>query len=267
MEIDTNIINEPSNKLNSNTLLNKKNTDFFNKLKEKKSIKQASHDLTKHVATRWYRAPELILLQDQYGEAMDIWSVGCIFAELLTLNKKHKDRIVLFPGATCVTLSPNNEYRIKNSNFDQKTKRYKDQIEVIFDVIGTPSDEDMEFLSNENAKAFIKHLPHKERRSFKDLFPNLDDKGIEFIEMMLQFNPLKRPSASECLKHNYFDEIQTIKEKVPDLINYTNILQKIEENDNIPLNFEWEKEKELNFKKLTEYFIDLVKIYNKKTDW
>lgn len=39
--------------------------------------------LTSHVVTRWYRAPELILLQDDYTEAIDMWSVGCIFAELL----------------------------------------------------------------------------------------------------------------------------------------------------------------------------------------
>ena len=42
-----------------------------------------SSDLTKHVVTRWYRAPELILLNSQYTAAVDVWSVGCIFAELL----------------------------------------------------------------------------------------------------------------------------------------------------------------------------------------
>ncbi len=46
-------------------------------------------ELTGHVVTRWYRAPELILLEKDYGEAIDVWSVGCIFAELLTMMKEN----------------------------------------------------------------------------------------------------------------------------------------------------------------------------------
>ena len=57
--------------------------------------------LTKHVVTRWYRGPELILLQD-YTSAVDIWSIGCIFAELLSMQKesvdRYQQRMPLFPG-------------------------------------------------------------------------------------------------------------------------------------------------------------------------
>ena len=65
--------------------------------------------------TRWYRAPELILLEKDYTEAIDIWAVGCIFAELLTMMQEnfpnYQDRKPLFPGGSCFPLSPDNNNR------------------------------------------------------------------------------------------------------------------------------------------------------------
>ena len=52
-----------------------------------KMLKKTNKSLTKHVVTRWYRAPEVILAQDTYNYKIDIWSVGCIFAELLSMMK------------------------------------------------------------------------------------------------------------------------------------------------------------------------------------
>lgn len=81
--------------------------------------------LTKHVVTRWYRAPEVILAQETYNLKIDMWSVGCIFAELLSMMKENQshfmDRRPLFPGEACQLLSPsfadaednNNESDIK----------------------------------------------------------------------------------------------------------------------------------------------------------
>jgi mitogen-activated protein kinase 1/3 len=71
------------------------------------------------VVTRWYRAPEVILMLDYYTSAIDIWSVGCIFAELLSMMKENSatvfDRKPLFPGHSCYLLSPsNNEDDIKD---------------------------------------------------------------------------------------------------------------------------------------------------------
>ena len=51
--------------------------------------KKVTKGLTAHVVTRWYRAPEVILLADYYSSAIDIWSVGCIFAELLSMMKEN----------------------------------------------------------------------------------------------------------------------------------------------------------------------------------
>ena len=57
-------------------------------IKSKEIRKNMKRELTGHVVTRWYRAPEIILLEKDYGPAIDIWSVGCIFAELLGMQKE-----------------------------------------------------------------------------------------------------------------------------------------------------------------------------------
>jgi len=68
--------------------------------------------LSDHVVTRWYRPPEIILIEKQYGPAVDVWGIGCIFAELLQKQSEHMndpDTIKgspLFPGKSCFPLSP-----------------------------------------------------------------------------------------------------------------------------------------------------------------
>ena len=97
-----------------------------------------SRQLTKHVVTRWYRAPELILIQP-YGSAVDIWSLGCIFAELLSMQEgsvpTYQDRVPLFPGGSCYPLSGDTG----STSSDERL----DQLSVIFSVIGMPSEEDL----------------------------------------------------------------------------------------------------------------------------
>ena len=82
-------------------------------------------ELTGHVVTRWYRAPELILLEKDYGEAIDIWSAGCIFGELLSMMKENAascmERKPLFPGKSCFPLSPHNNPSEKLNGFPMDT--------------------------------------------------------------------------------------------------------------------------------------------------
>lgn len=97
-----------------------------------------SRQLTKHVVTRWYRAPELILIQP-YESAVDIWSLGCIFGELLSMQEgsvpNYQDRVPLFPGGSC--------YPLSGDQVSTDTKELQDQLSVIFSVIGMPSGEDL----------------------------------------------------------------------------------------------------------------------------
>ena len=95
--------------------------------------------LTKHVVTRWYRAPELILIQP-YTSAVDIWSLGCILAELLSMQEGsvpgYQDRAPLFPGGSC--------YPLSGDTGNMKDDERLDQLSVIFGVIGTPKVEDVQ---------------------------------------------------------------------------------------------------------------------------
>jgi len=79
-------------------------------VKTKNARGQMKRELTGHVVTRWYRAPEIILLEKDYGPGIDIWAVGCIFAELLGMMKENAptfmERQPLFPGKSCFPLSP-----------------------------------------------------------------------------------------------------------------------------------------------------------------
>jgi mitogen-activated protein kinase 1/3 len=90
--------------------------------------------MTEYVVTRWYRAPELLLSCDHYTAAIDVWSVGCILAELL-------GRRPLFPG-----------------------KDYVDQLKLIIKTLGPPSEDDLTFINSSKARAYIRALPQQEVR-------------------------------------------------------------------------------------------------------
>ena len=65
-------------------------------------------EMTSHIMTRWYRAPELILLEKDYGPAIDMWALGCIVGEMFSMIKAatYLDREPLFQGESCFPLSP-----------------------------------------------------------------------------------------------------------------------------------------------------------------
>ncbi|KAI3736962.1 hypothetical protein L2E82_26952 [Cichorium intybus] len=129
--------------------------------------------MTEYVVTRWYRAPELLLCCENYGTSIDIWSVGCIFAELL-------GRKPLFPGTECLN-----------------------QLRLIIGILGSQTEEEIEFIDNEKARKFIKSLPLSRRVSFVELYPQAQPMAIDLLEKMLVFDPLKRISVDEALNHPY----------------------------------------------------------------
>ena len=104
--------------------------------------------LTQHVVTRWYRAPELILLQEYYNAAIDMWSVGCIFAELLQTLERGKRPQPLFPGKTCFPLSARLYEKEQIERFGEEIRAETHQLMKIFEVIGTPPREDLESLDD-----------------------------------------------------------------------------------------------------------------------
>ncbi|KAH8703671.1 cmgc/cdk/pitslre protein kinase [Talaromyces proteolyticus] len=141
--------------------------------------------LTQLVVTLWYRSPELLLGAESYGPEIDIWSVGCIFGELLTTDP-------LFQG-----------------------KNEVDQLSKIFAVTGPPTQQIWPtFRSLPNAKSL--RLPPGSASSSGSLtnppllprskFPYLTNAGLHLLSSLLALNPAARPTAAECLKHPYFRE-------------------------------------------------------------
>ena len=137
-----------------------------------------SGNLTEYVTTRWYRAPEVILCPSQYSKAMDIWSIGCILGELMA-------RCPLFRG-----------------------ENYLDQIKKINDILGSPTEEDMSFILDPQARKFITDLPKTKKIEFNQIYPNSNPLAIDLLEKMLCFNPRNRINIEQCLNHDYFKEIR-----------------------------------------------------------
>lgn len=132
--------------------------------------------LTEYVATRWYRAPEIMLNSKGYSKAIDLWSVGCILGEMLA-NRP------LFPG-----------------------KHYLDQLNHIMSVLGSPCSDDLSCIINEKARNYLKSLPTKPKVSWQKVYPNASTKALELLDIMLTFNPSKRCSVEEALSHPYLEQ-------------------------------------------------------------
>eukprot|EP00559_Dactyliosolen_fragilissimus_P007205 CAMPEP_0184864126 /NCGR_PEP_ID=MMETSP0580-20130426/13872_1 /TAXON_ID=1118495 /ORGANISM="Dactyliosolen fragilissimus" /LENGTH=733 /DNA_ID=CAMNT_0027362781 /DNA_START=223 /DNA_END=2421 /DNA_ORIENTATION=- len=160
--------------------------------------------LTKHVVTRWYRAPELILIQP-YTSAVDIWSLGCILAELLSMQEGsvpgYQDRVPLFPGGSCFPLS--------GEGSKVKTNERLDQLNVIFEVIGMPSDEDLESVGKANE--YVKSLKMKAEKPLESIYPAADKEALDLLKKMLQFNPKKRCTADEALEHKFLKGVRRME--------------------------------------------------------
>ncbi|XP_051150986.1 mitogen-activated protein kinase homolog NTF3-like isoform X2 [Andrographis paniculata] len=133
--------------------------------------------MTEYVVTRWYRAPELLLCCDNYGTSIDVWSVGCIFAELL-------GRKPIFPGTESLN-----------------------QLKLIINILGSQTESDIEFIDNPKAKKYIKTLPYSLGTSFARLYPHAHPLAIDLLQKMLIFDPSKRISITEALQHPYISPL------------------------------------------------------------
>ncbi|XP_064422393.1 STKc_p38 domain-containing protein [Latimeria chalumnae] len=141
--------------------------------------RHAESEMTGYVVTRWYRAPEIILNWMHYTQTVDIWSVGCILAEMLRGE-------VLFPGTD-----------------------HMDQLKKILELTGTPQPYFVEKMQSKDARNYIKSLPCQEKKTFKHIFPTMDAKAVDILEKMLLLDPELRITAKDALSHPYLQAYRT----------------------------------------------------------
>ena len=132
--------------------------------------------LTEYVATRWYRAPEIMLSPKAYNTSIDMWSVGCILGEMLS-NRP------LFPG-----------------------KHYLDQLNLILGVVGSPSPDDLSCILNDKARTYLQSLPHRQKVPWARMYPKAHHLALDLLDKLLTFNPHKRVYVEDSLKHPYLSQ-------------------------------------------------------------
>jgi sporulation-specific mitogen-activated protein kinase SMK1 len=140
-----------------------------------KFLQPKSTPITNYVATRWYRAPELILSATNYSKSVDLWAVGCILVELY-------GRRPLFPG--------NNQVN---------------QIYEIIKVLGSPSPEMLRKLS---WKSLSPTRPHYSKTEWKQLYPFASELGLDLMERLLRWDPSTRLDINETISHKFLKPVR-----------------------------------------------------------
>jgi len=134
---------------------------------------KANPVLTDYVATRWYRPPEILLGSTSYQMGVDMWSVGCILGELLSGKP-------IFPGTSTMN-----------------------QLDRIMQVTGYPTPEDIESMKSPFAATMLESLPKNRPKPLAEMFPRASSEALDLLRLCFQFNPGRRISAKDALRHPY----------------------------------------------------------------
>lgn len=142
-------------------------------------LEQKTDNLTDYVATRWYRAPELLLGNEGYDEKIDVWSVGCVLAEMLL-------RKPFLMGTD-----------------------WKNQLFLILELLGKPAPETLGFVENAKAKDFLKNYEAKVAATFDSIFAKIkaDPQAVDLLKKLLLFDPTRRCTVETALAHPYLEDL------------------------------------------------------------
>ena len=132
---------------------------------------------TEYISTRWYRSPECLLTDGYYNYKMDIWGLGCVFFEILTLAP-------LFPGDDEI-----------------------DEVNKINYIIGSPSEELFQKFIKNSAHSNELKFEYQKGIGIQRYLTHVSPKVVDLINKMLEYDPDKRLTAKECLNHEYFKDL------------------------------------------------------------
>lgn len=155
------------------------------------------------VVTLWYRAPDVLLGSRTYSTSIDVWSAGCIMAEMIS-------GVPLFRG--------------RDNN---------DQLNQILRILGTPDEQTIKRLVNDSPEIQIRPFPRMPRVPFQQLYPKAHPLAIDLLEKLLKFDPTQRISAEEALRHPYFTTSQALGPAADgNATSNTNSLQQSQQQSN-----------------------------------
>ncbi|XP_019454862.1 PREDICTED: mitogen-activated protein kinase 19-like [Lupinus angustifolius] len=186
---------------------------------------------TDYIATRWYRAPELCgSVTYKYTPAIDIWSIGCIVAEVLRGK-------ALFPGKNVVH-----------------------QLVLMTDLLGTPSPEIIKGFRNSKARKCLTEMKKKLPVPFEKEFPNADPLALRLLQRLLSFDPKDRPTAEEALADPFFKNLAKV-EREPSCPPISNLDFEFERRQMTK-----EDIRELVYREILEYHPQMLKDYKNGTE-
>ena len=218
----------------------------INQLHQTKNLREGlKRSLTTAVVTPWYRAPELALLEKIYGVGIDMWSVGCIFAELMSMMRENIEtggtRAPLFTGQ----FGGGSMFQTADGLTGNTG-----QLDAIFDIIGTPTLSQTSFLSDSVTASYLHKMPHKKKMSLQFLFPGSDPEMLSFLEGLIDFNPYLRMDMSSALGHPFLRDVRdTQREKELAKVGNEIELEFEEEGDEIEI----DRLRELFLKEIANY--------------
>jgi len=139
--------------------------------------KEKGRLLTEYVVTRWYRAPEIMCSKKMYDEAIDVWAVGCIFAEFFLKRP-------LFPG-----------------------RDHLDQLKLIFHILGSPPKGALDWVQDPAAKKWIQNRKPAKGHQLPTIFPHVKPDALDLLGKLLLIDPTKRTGVEEALDHPFLKEL------------------------------------------------------------